>query len=266
MRKNVKNIFGKSALEFTNKKIKPTHGMGRIPDIYVVDVTLMKLYVVEIERSCHSLPDHIVPQISGFNRTLSDISARSDLVGKFYSSIIGNTDIRNEFKNRGIDEIHKFLTDVLNTSYEVVVIIDKITEDLKKGLNLVNPIPKILEFKRFKKTNGDTLIYVMDTLDKDFANTDSIFTDNIDKDLPMLGRSNITSMIPPGDHIYMKYHGKTYVATIESGGIRLEDNSIEPTLLTATKKITGWKAANVWKIWFLDRECTKSIDRLRSGK
>ena len=266
MIKNVKHIFGKNAWAIPKIKIKPANGSGRIPDFYVLDTISKKLYVVEVERSSHSIPDHITPQITGFYRILSDISSRDDLLDKLYDRVMGNTDLKREFKDNGIDEIHKFLKDTINKSYEVVLIIDNITEELKNALSYGNPHPEILEFRRYKKAGGDVFIYEMDSLDKDFAKTDSILVDNIDEHLSVSSRSNITSMIPDGYHIYMKYRGKTYVATIESGRIRMEDDSIEPTLFTATKKITGWKSANVWKLWFLDRECTKSIDRLRQGK
>ena len=64
----------------------------------------------------------------------------------------------------------------------------------------------------------------------------------------------------------MKYHEKTYIATIEAGGIRLEDGSIQRTLSGATKIITGWPTANGWKHWCQDKECKKPLDLLRRNK
>ena len=94
----------------------------------------------------------------------------------------------------------------------------------------------------------------------------SIPNNNANKNLVKLKRITVKDVVPLGQPIYMKYKGNIYTVRRELGGIRLEDGSIEPTLLLATKKITGWKAADVWKNWFLDRGCTKSIDSLRVVK
>ncbi len=266
MIRNIKHIFGKNAWSIPKIKIKPINGSGRIPDLYVLDVIAEKLYVIEVERSSHSFPDHIAPQISGFYRILSDISSRTSLLDKLYDKVTKNIDLRNEFKNKGIEEIHKFLADILAKSYEIMLIIDNVTEELKSALSYSNLHPGILEFKRFKKPDVDVFIYEMDTLDSDVAQTGPILTNNMNKDLQPPIKDDITAMLPPGEHIYMKYHEKTYIATIEAGGIRLEDGSIQRTLSGATKIITGWPTANGWKHWCQDKECKKPLDLLRRNK
>lgn len=247
VKRNIKHIFGENAWPIPKLKIKPSEGSRRIPDLYVLDIIAKKLFVVEVERISHSIPDHITPQISGFYRILKDTSSRSDLLDKLYDEVTKNSTIRGAFKDLGIEEIHKFLADVLVQSYEVVLIIDNITKELKNAFRYMNPSPEILEFKRFKKAYSEIFIYEMDTLERDVATDGSIMTDSINKNPTLSNRDDITAMISPGEHIYMKYNGDTYIATIEAGGIRLADGSIETTPSGAAKKITGWPTANGWK-------------------
>lgn len=171
--RNIKYIFGENAWPIPKLKIKPSEGSGRIPDLYALDISAKKLYVIEVERISHSIPDHITPQISGFYRILSDTSSRADLLDKLYDETTKNIALRNAFKDIGVEEIHKFLADILMQSYEVVLIIDKITKELKNAFRYTNPIPRILEFKRFKRSDADVFIYEMDTLERGVTLTDS---------------------------------------------------------------------------------------------
>lgn len=264
--RNIKPIFGKNAWPIPKLKIKPSEGSGRIPDLYALDIIAKKLYIIEVERSSHSIPDHITPQISGFYRILSDTSSRADLLDKLYDEVTKNITLRSSFKDIGIEEIHKFLADVLVQSYEVVLIIDNITKELRSAFRYTNPSPEILEFKRFKRSDADVFIYEMDTLERRTANAGSISINNVNVNSVTLKGNTVKDLISIGIPIYMKYKGNIYTAIREADGIKLEDGSIEPTLIRATKKITGWKAVDVWKNWFQDRECTKPIDLLRKNK
>lgn len=203
---NIKYIFGENVWPIPKLKIKPSEGSGRIPDLYALDISVKKLYVIEVERISHSIPDHIAPQISGFYRILLDTSSRSDLLDKLYDEVTKNNAIRNAFKDLGIEEIHKFLADILVQSYEIVLIIDNITKELKNAFKYMNPSPKILEFKKFRRSGADVFIYGVDTLERELANTDSISTDNIDKKIQSvnIGKSadkRVKSISINGQHI-----------------------------------------------------------------
>ena len=264
--RNIKYIFGENAWFIPKLKIKPSEGSGTIPDLYVLDIHAKKLYIIEVERISHSIPDHITTQIAGFYRILSDKSSTADFLNKLYDKVIKNCELKSALKYGGIEEIHKFLADILVQNYEVVLIIDDITSELKNAFSYTNPIPKILEFKRFKRSDADVFIYKMDTLEREITNADSTSTNNVNVNSVTLNGNTVKDLISIGMPIYMKYKGNIYTAIREADGIKLEDGSIEPTLLLATKKITGWKSVNIWKHWFLDRECTKSINLLRVRK
>ena len=258
--KNFKHIFGNMTY-IKYLRITPPDGVYKIPDFYAIDMDEKKLYIVEVELFKHSISDHIIPQINGFDRILKEELSRNDLILK----------IRNELKkNPGNLEKLFHNLDILDTltaicnNYQIVVIIDTKHYRLQKALEPYNVI--ILQFKKYKRKDADVFIYEMDTLKRKGSISGSKPTNNVTKNLVKLKRITVNDVVPLDQPIYMKYKNKIYTVRREQGGIRLEDGSLEPSLLVATKKITGWKAADVWKNWFLDKECTKSIDSLRADK
>ena len=257
---NFKHIFKNMAL-IKKLRIIPPDGVYRIPDFYAIDMDEKKLYVVEVELFKHGGPGHIIPQINDFNRILKEEPSRNDLIVKINKELKKNPEeLEKLFHN--LDAVDT-LTDICN-NYQIVVIIDEIDYRLQKALEPYNVI--ILQFKKYKRTDANIFIYEMETLKRKSPISSSIPNNNANKNLVKLKRITVKDVVPLGQPIYMKYKKNIYTVRRELGGIRLEDGSIEPTLLLATKKITGWKAADVWKNWFLDRGCTKSIDSLRAIK
>ena len=257
---NFKHIFKNMTLIKKLRIIPPDSGY-RIPDFYAIDIDEKKLYVVEVELFKHGGPGHIIPQINDFNRILKEEPSRNDLIVKINKELKKNPEeLEKLFHNLDAMET---LTEICN-NYQIVVIIDEIDSRLQKALEPYNVI--ILQFKKYKRTDANIFIYEMETLKRKSPISSSIPNNNANKNLVKLKRITVKDVVPLGQPIYMKYKGNIYTVRRELGGIRLEDGSIEPTLLLATKKITGWKAADVWKNWFLDRECTKSIDSLRVVK
>lgn len=257
---NFKHIFKNMTLIKKLRIIPPDSGY-RIPDFYAIDIDEKKLYVVEVELFKHGGPGHIIPQINDFDRILKEEPSRNDLIVKINKELKKNPEeLEKLFHNLDAMET---LTEICN-NYQIVVIIDEIDSRLQKALEPYNVI--ILQFKKYKRTDANIFIYEMETLKRKSPISSSIPNNNANKNLVKLKRITVKYVVPLGQPIYMKYKGNIYTVRRELGGIRLEDGSIEPTLLLATKKITGWKAADVWKNWFLDRECTKSIDSLRVVK
>ena len=257
---NFKHIFKNMTLIKKLRIIPPDSGY-RIPDFYAIDIDEKKLYVVEVELFKHGGPGHIIPQINDFDRILKEEPSRNDLIVKINKELKKNPEeLEKLFHNLDAMET---LTEICN-NYQIVVIIDEIDSRLQKALEPYNVI--ILQFKKYKRTDANIFIYEMETLKRKSPISSSIPNNNANKNLVKLKRITVKYVVPLGQPIYMKYKGNIYTVRRELGGIRLEDGSIEPTLLLATKKITGWKAADVWKNWFLDRGCTKSIDSLRVVK
>ena len=87
--KNFKHIF-RNMTYIKHLRITPPDGVYKIPDFYAIDMDEKKLYIVEVELFKHSIGDHIIPQINGFDRILKEELSRNDLILK----------IRNELKKK----------------------------------------------------------------------------------------------------------------------------------------------------------------------
>ncbi len=259
---NFNHIF-KDMIYIPSMSIEPLKGDKRIPDFYAIDVKEKKLYVVEVELIEHG-QDHIGSQIFGFNRILRASSSRTSLAQKI-NTYLKDTKQYELITNKDVLEI---LISICN-NYEIVVIINEITNELKELINS-QPLDKnkkiiLLQFEKYKSVNSNVFIYKMDTLEK-MANSGSAITENVHKHQTSFKRDDIRAVIPLGGHIYMPYKGKLFTATIESGGIRLEDGSIQRTPSAAAKQIRGTNTANGWVLWYQDIKCKRPIDLLRKSK
>ncbi len=86
---NHKHIFGSNSFYFdTKKKLKSPAGIGSIPDGYVILFDPKpKWAIVEVELANHPLYDHIIPQLTKFNRGMQDSSSRRKIIDTLYKTI-----------------------------------------------------------------------------------------------------------------------------------------------------------------------------------
>lgn len=258
---NIRSIFGENAIYIPKLKITPLAGTSRIPDLYVIDIAGQKSYVIEVERISHSIPDHIAPQIAGFYRILTDSSSKGKLVEGVYEKITQDTKLENAFKDKGIREIHKSITDVLTKNHEVVLIIDKVTEELEYAIQSLNRNTLILEFKRYKRYDADVFIYEIETLpNKSFVN---INTTGSFVSMTPVPNEEMNDLLKPGTKIYANYLRKLYTCTIEQNNkIKFDDGSLENSLSSAARRITK-NSVNGWVFWHKDKECEIPLAEVR---
>ncbi len=246
---DVKRIFGNNSILIPKLKIKPPEGSGRIPDMYVLTINPTKMYVIEVERIVHSMPDHITPQISGFYRIMSDHAARSELIKKIYDHIERNSELKSLFENR---EIHKTITDVVQQSYTITLVIYHVTKELRKAFSNLKDPPLILEFKRYKRKNADVYIYQFDTLIK----VDNQSNEVLSSPQRQLNSYNTTiGELSPGTKLYARYKEELFTAEIvQDGAVKLKDGTIKRSLSGAAKYITK-SSVNGNVFWHYDEEC-----------
>ena len=246
---NIKRLFGSDSILVRKLKIKPPEGSGRIPDMYVLTFNPNRLYVIEVERIVHSIPDHITPQISGFYRIMSDHAARSELVKKIYDFIDKNSELKPLFENR---EIHKTITDVVQQNYTITLVIDRVTKELRKAFSNLKDPPLILEFKRYKRKNADVYIYQFDTLNKEGNSSQRVPSSPQGQ---LNSYNTTTGKLSPGVKLYAKYKGELFTAEIlQSGEVKLKDGTIRKSLSGAAKYITK-TSVNGNVFWHYDEEC-----------
>lgn len=164
VKKYHKEIFGEDAILFDIKqKIKSETGRGTIPDAYLFDTVKGEFYLVEIELSSHPEYRHITEQVGKFLSALKDWKTRqkiasilkdyitSDIVSeKFVMDKIGTRDIYQYFLENVLEKIEE------QTS-QIVIVIDRITPEIREACGILRPNPRIVEFKSYIREDAESV-------------------------------------------------------------------------------------------------------------
>lgn len=151
---NCEHIFGPDSFYFDiKKKIRSKAGVASIPDGYVIYFTPKPRWaIIEVELASHPLYDHIIPQLSKFNRGIEDISTRRQLVDIFYGIVEKDEVLKAKLKRKiKTGEVYKFISDLVSEKPLIVVAIDQETEELKEALEEIKGNIKVIEFKTFQR-------------------------------------------------------------------------------------------------------------------
>ena len=137
---NSKTFFGKNTIYLdTKQKIKTQSMGGVIPDGFLIDFKDKEnpeFYIVEVELSKHSFYSHIFPQVTKFFAFYNNSSKQKDLANNLYELIEGNENYKNEIKQY-LDgkEIFKFISDLVEDSQNILLIIDDEKPELDEIMN-----------------------------------------------------------------------------------------------------------------------------------
>lgn len=159
-----KKLFGSNCVYFDIKtSINSSMGLRTIPDAYLIDFSNNAFYIIEIELSKHPEYDHINKQIGRFIGALGNHQSRqkiarilkeyieSDIIlKKFVSEKIGKTELYQFF-------LEDILEKVKEQKYNTFVVIDEATQRINEACNILNPRPKIIEFRTFVRKNVGNL-------------------------------------------------------------------------------------------------------------
>ena len=152
--KNYKYIFGDNSFYFNFKrKVKSKSGIGSIPDGYLIIFNnTPEWYIIEVELASHPLYDHIIPQLTKFNRAIEEISTKKSLIDMFYDEIKADLVLEANIKNKiGSGEIYKFISDLISVKPKIIIVINERTSELDEVTRDLRGDIKILEFKIFRR-------------------------------------------------------------------------------------------------------------------
>ena len=126
---NSKLLFGKkTVLIEAKKKISGKALGGAIPDGFLFDFSDKKdpkFYIIEVELLVHDFYRHIFPQITKFFGFFKNSEGRAKLARQLNEIISSDGKLRNEFRRiSGEKEIFKLITDLLENSQNILVLID----------------------------------------------------------------------------------------------------------------------------------------------
>lgn len=144
-------LFGEGSVFFSKQKIKTISGIGTIPDGFLILLKEKKWYIVEVELSSHPLYDHVVAQVIKFNGAIKNPNNRKKLAGAFYKEVESkeNFQLRYKIESGGIRELYKFLSDIVDETPEIIIVIDERTVELEEVCENLPFKTNILEFQTY---------------------------------------------------------------------------------------------------------------------
>lgn len=163
---NSKLFFGNNTIYIdSKKKIEAKALGGAIPDGFLFDLSDKEnpeFYIVEVELSIHDFYNHIFPQITKFFAFFKNNKSQAGLVEKIFSIINESPEIKKEFKKYlGEKEIYKFLKDVIESSQNILLIMDGEKKELPEIIETYSDtwgkMVKLLLVKKF--VNGDDFVF-----------------------------------------------------------------------------------------------------------
>ena len=254
--KNYKYIFGEESFYFNfKKKLKSKSGIGSIPDGYlIVFNSTPEWYILEVELASHPLYDHIIPQLTKFNRGIEGVSTKKSLIDMFYDEIKTNPILEARVKEKiGSGEVYKFISDLISNKPSIIIVINERTSELEEAIRDIRGDVKILEFKIFRREG------ISEEIDAYLFNP-VINLKNMEKSfepkpgLPTFKRSNNKSILPVGLKIYKEYKNiRLEAEIIENNKIKFNGkiyNSPSSAAVAAIQS-TGSKrpTEDGWRFW-----------------
>lgn len=111
LQSNYEHIFGPDSFYFDLKsKVRSRSGIGSIPDGYVIFFDPdpnPKWAILEVELASHPIYDHLIPQLTKFNRALEDSPTRRKLMDLLYTVI--SEDDRDKAARNGEEAVIEYL-------------------------------------------------------------------------------------------------------------------------------------------------------------
>jgi hypothetical protein len=161
-------LFGNNIV-FINpkKKIESKSLGGVIPDGFFFDFndpTDPQFYIVEVELVSHSFFNHVFPQVTKFFAFYKNTRLQKSLVDKLFAIIDMDRELRTAFKRfLGKKEIYKFLSDVVETNQNILLIADGSFKELSEITDTYTDtwgkLVKFLEIHKY--VSGKSTIYTI---------------------------------------------------------------------------------------------------------
>ena len=161
--KSHKLFFGEDTVFIDAKKKIGSASLGNtIPDGFLFDMSdpeNREFYLVEVELASHGFYEHIFPQITKFFAFFKNPKRQKELTEKLFSTINTDLDLKKQFKKYlGEKEIFKFLNDVIDSSQNILMIIDgdkpELPEIMDTYTDTWGKMVKIITVKKFSNSDG----------------------------------------------------------------------------------------------------------------
>ncbi len=182
---NSKIFFGMNSILINSKKLIETASLGgTIPDGFLFDLNDTNnpnFYLIEVELSTHDFYQHIFPQITKFFAFFKNHTSQKELVDKLFNIINNNNELKRRFKKLiGEQEIYKYISDLVDSSQNILLVIDGDKSELPEIIDTYTDtwgkFVKVIKIKKY--THGNTQLFDMNP---DFENIEYIEEFNTEK-------------------------------------------------------------------------------------
>ncbi len=177
VKENSKTLFGAKTIYFDIKNRIDSKYLGStIPDGFLFDFKDKEnpeFYLVEVELEKHPFDNHIFPQIKKFFAFFKNPKSRDELIGKLFNFIKSNPKLEIEFKKYlGEKEIYKTLKDVIESSQNILLIIDENKPEFEETSDTITEWARLVKTEILKQytANGKVIF----ALNPDFENIDIV--------------------------------------------------------------------------------------------
>jgi len=128
--RNHARFFGADTVYIDAKRKLDTRALGgTIPDGFLFDFSDRdnpEFYLVEIELAAHDFFSHIFPQVTRFLGFFQNPQSQQKLVEKLFAIITETPELSERFGTYlGGREIYKFLRDLIDTSQNILLVLDE---------------------------------------------------------------------------------------------------------------------------------------------
>ncbi|MDI9455946.1 MAG: DUF5655 domain-containing protein [Spirochaetota bacterium] len=177
-------IFGRDTIYIDAKKKIGTLALGNtVPDGFLFDLSdsdNFEFYIVEVELEKHDFYNHIFPQITKFFAFFKNSKRQKELVEKLFSTINTDASLKRRFKKYlGDQEIFKFLSDLIDASQNILLVIDGAKPELPEITDTYSDtwgkMVRVLEVKKFSRKEGSII-----TVDPAFENLEFSYEEAIE--------------------------------------------------------------------------------------
>lgn len=164
-----RRFFGPDTILIDAKKKIGSKSLGNtIPDGFLFDMsdpTNREFYLVEVELVKHDFYQHIFPQITKFFGFFRDSHRQKALIEWLFSTINADAELKEAFKKYlGKQEIFKFLTDAIDTSQNILLVIDGSKPELPEITDTYSDtwgkMVKVITIKKFQ--SGEDVLFTVD--------------------------------------------------------------------------------------------------------
>jgi len=188
-----KEIFGTNTLHFDPQTMKTHIGIIARNDGILVALDQKQWYILEVELAEHSLPRHIIPQITKFHIAYQQPETRRKLIDALSTLIQQDPYKKVTLQTQKIEDMHKYLTELIESPPTIAIIIDQKTPELDAVSKNLPFKTRTTEFKTFTRENTGINVHM------------HMFEQLYEKPLiPKTLRNILTTL----EHVYK--HGKTY--------------------------------------------------------